>query len=152
VFDTVVAVHGRRLCLLAALLTAACDDSTSTLLPLSVLAPPPACEPQQGCDVAGDDLSLRVHFDAVPRALQPFPVSVYTDSDAPVDAVMVTFLMRGMDMGLNRYRLQGDAQAGWTGRVTLPVCVSGRSDWIAEFELHTALRNYRVQIPFVLQK
>jgi hypothetical protein len=66
--------------------------------------------------------------------------------------VEVTFFMRGMDMGLNRYRLDADTRGEWKGRVTLPVCMSGRSDWIAAVALTTAVRKYEVQIPFVLQK
>jgi len=138
---------------LALLLVSACDNPSSTALPVSVLDTQAGCELQQGaCRATDGEVSLQASFDAPARALQPFPVSVRVNSNVPVDTVMVTFLMQGMDMGLNRYRLESDAGGGWRGSVTLPVCVSGRSDWIAAFELVTASRSYQAQIPFVLQK
>jgi hypothetical protein len=57
-----------------------------------------------------------------------------------------------MDMGLNRYRMLGDASSGWRAEVTLPICMSGRSDWIAEFELVSAGRRVLLRVPFVLEK
>lgn len=143
---------GRLAFALALLLNSACDNPSSTALPVSVLDTRAGCDLQQGCSATDGEVSLQVRFDAPAHALQPFPLSVHISSDEPVDTVMVTFLMRGMDMGLNRYRLEGDARGGWRGSVTLPVCVSGRSDWIAAFELATASRSYQAQIPFVLQK
>jgi len=148
--DTVI-TRARLRCLaygLAAILAAGCDDKPPTALPVSVLDVPAGCDLAQGCRATGERISLQVQFDAPAVALQPFPISLHISSDT----VMLTFSMRGMDMGLNRYRLSGNARSGWKGNVTLPICVSGRSDWIALFELTTATRKYQVQMPFVLQK
>jgi hypothetical protein len=156
VFGTVVsgAWAGRRYAAygLAALLAAGCDGTPPAALPVSALEAPAACDLERGCSITGENLSLQLRFDAPARALQSFPLSLHTSGDQPVEAVVVTFFMRGMDMGLNRYRLDVDTRGDWKGRVTLPVCVSGRSDWIAAVELTTAVRKYEVRIPFVLQK
>lgn len=142
----------RLVCALAALLATGCGNPPPPELPVSVLSVPAECDPEQGCPGSAAGLSLQVRFETPAQALQPFPVSARIVSDEPVETVMVTFSMRGMDMGLNRYRLESDAQGVWQGRVTLPICVSGRSDWIAAFELTTATRRYRAQVPFVLRK
>ncbi len=86
------------------------------------------------------------------RALTPFPVDVEIQRGASVASMTVSFGMQGMDMGLNRYGLIKSGEDLWHASVTLPICMSGRSDWIADFELLTKQRRYRLQVPFVLQK
>ncbi len=134
------------------LLAAGCDDAATTAPPVSVLSVPAGCDPLQQCALSGEKLSLQVSFDAPARALQPFSVSVLIHGEEPVQTVMLTFSMPSMDMGQNRYRLQGDPAGRWTGKVILPVCVSGRSDWLAALEVTTAKRRYQAQLPFVLHK
>ncbi len=55
--------------------------------------------------------------------------------------------MVGMDMGFNRYDLRPTADGAWAAKVTLPVCVSGRRDWI----LYLDLDGSRYAIPFSTQ-
>jgi len=137
---------------LAVLFAAGCDKPATQSLPVSDLQLSADCLPEQGCSATADGLTVRVRFDTPATALKPFPISIEIDSEKTVETVMATFSMRGMDMGLNRYRFERDAQGHWHGTVTLPICVSGRSDWIAAFEMTTAQRRYRLQIPFVLRK
>jgi len=49
--------------------------------------------------------------------------------------VLVDFTMAGMDMGQNRYRLAPGEAGRWQGQATLPVCTSGRMDWLARVEV-----------------
>jgi hypothetical protein len=60
--------------------------------------------------------------------------------------------MQGMDMGSNRYQLLADGMGGWDGVITLPICSSGRTDWLADFDFLLADRRLQLQVPFVLQK
>ena len=85
---------------------------------------------QQGC---GDERQrLHIRFDRMPHSLQPFGLSI----EAPqATAVFASFAMRGMEMGLNRYRLLQQPDGRWTAEVTLPVCVQGRSDWLMLVEV-----------------
>lgn len=79
------------------------------------------------------------------RTMQPATVSLRWEG-AAAESVIVSFTMVGMDMGDNRYRLLPDGQGGWTGQAVLPVCVKGRSDWVAEVTLKAqggAVRNAR---------
>lgn len=70
--------------------------------------------------------------------LEKFPVRIELQGQQAdgIDNVTVDFAMRGMDMGLNRYRLAPVDEAVWSGEAILPVCVTGRSDWEAVISLH----------------
>jgi hypothetical protein len=57
-----------------------------------------------------------------------------------------------MDMGLNRYQLITDGAGRWLAKVTLPVCSSGRGDWLAVVEVVTEGRRFAAQLPFVINK
>ncbi len=90
-------------------------------------------------EVAGKPVELR--FSAPPSGLHPFILQLH----APVArAVYASFIMRGMDMGFNRYRLLSGGAGNWQAQVLLPVCVSGRRDWILTLTVDDA----SVEIPF----
>jgi hypothetical protein len=97
-------------------------------------------------------VAVRVVFGAEPRALQPFPIQVQLEGHQRADSVTAAFSMQGMDMGPNRYRLSADASGGWNADITLPICTSGRTDWVADFELVVTDRRLQIQVPFVLQE
>ena len=87
-------------------------------------------------------LDLRVSFDRVPQPMRPFRLRVEV-----VDAreVHASFVMQGMQMGLNRYRLLAAGKGAWQGDIILPVCVQGRGDWVMTLEVDGSL----YQLPFV---
>lgn len=90
------------------------------------LPPPVACaDLTQSCRLDGGAIEVRA--DHAPSALHPFTLTVGVQGARQVHA---EFVMQGMEMGLNRYRLEPTAAGVWRGRVTLPVCVSGRRDWL----------------------
>lgn len=99
----------------------------------------------QGCQVPFGERQVEVRFLSAPTPLKRFDLVV----KAP-DAGQVTadFAMQGMDMGPNRYVLQRTADGAWHGKIVLPVCVSGTSNWTMTLELDGVKR----QIPFVAVK
>jgi hypothetical protein len=74
---------------------------------------------------------LHVRFDRRPHPMQPFRIEVVLRE---VREVHARFSMRGMEMGLNRYRLLPDGPGHWHAEVMLPVCIQGRGDWILLLE------------------
>lgn len=101
---------------LVLLLAAGCDPATP--------GTPVACaDLEAGCAAGG----IRVRTDAPPSALRPFRLTVEAPAAARVSA---EFAMEGMEMGLNRYRLLPAGEGRFEARVVLPVCVSGRRDWL----------------------
>jgi O-antigen ligase len=143
-----------RLLILPALvlLFCACDRSPPADRPLTVLSALPGCDLQQGCRAGEGSFAVELRFAAPPRAMKAFPIALRVAAGEAVETVMISFAMRGMDMGLNRYRMVRGASNTWTADVTLPICVSGRSDWIAGVELVTARRRFQWDVPFVLEK
>jgi len=83
--------------------------------------------------------------------MQPFRVELEVTGLPPaiVTEVVVSFAMAGMDMGLNRYRLDPGSEPGrWRGQVTLPICSSGRTDWLAQISATTRVGRLEAAIPF----
>jgi hypothetical protein len=110
----------------------------------------PHCDVGQGCLARAGGFHVQFRIGSQARALTPFPVHVQIEDGAEIEAVTVTFSMKGMEMGLNRYRLQQQSDGRWNADVILPICTSGRSDWIVGLELSGVERRYSVDIPFVL--
>ncbi|MFJ5447095.1 hypothetical protein ACIKP9_12710 [Methylobacillus methanolivorans] len=77
----------------------------------------------QGC--THGDLTVRAM--TPPTTMQAFEVRI---SSPGAESVHASFDMVDMQMGMNRYRFQRQPDGSWRAMVTLPLCVSGRSDWI----------------------
>jgi hypothetical protein len=84
---------------------------------------------------------LQVRFNQIPRPMQAFKVDVVLPE---ARSVYARFVMQGMEMGLNRYRLLPDGTGRWQAEVMLPACVQGRRDWLLILEADGA----RYQLPF----
>ena len=95
----------------------------------------------QGCRMQLDGNTLEVKFTEKPNALHPFEVVVKINGMRQVSA---GFAMVGMDMGKNRYNLYSAGENKWAAKVVLPVCVTGRRDWVMTLDLDVT----KIQIPF----
>lgn len=107
-----------------------------------------------GCTASDDKLTVRVKFDKDFAALKPFHLQLTAAPESPIqiDEINLEFSMQGMRMGLNKYRLLQAGDNVWTGKVTLPICTSGRSDWLADFDIQADGQRWKMQVPFVLEK
>lgn len=99
---------------------------------------------QQGCEAQLDGRPIRIGVEGELRVLQPFHVWLSAPGARKVQA---RFTMAGMDMGFNLYTLQPDAQGLFRARIVLPVCVSGRRDWVMSLEID----GRRIDLPFVTE-
>jgi hypothetical protein len=110
---------------------------------------------QTGCNSSGDDIRLRLELKGSPGALRPFPAHVHIDglqNPGQLDVRMI-FSMQGMDMGDLRQKLVFNQQTGgWSGQVILPICTSGRSDWLARVDVVDGEKIYTAEYAFVLMK
>jgi len=130
---------------------ASCRPEVPPQSALQSLVAEAGCDVRRGCDVQGEKLHLTVRMGPSVRVLQPFPVSLHVDTGA-VEEIYVLFTMQNMDMGWNRYRLERAADGDWHAEVTLPVCSSGRSDWLAAFELVSGGERSAFVVPFAAEK
>jgi hypothetical protein len=106
-----------------------------------------ACDPTQGaCAAKGSGVQLSFQPRTAIRPLQAFPVTVHL-AGMEADIVTVDFSMPSMNMGWNRYRLLRQSGGVWSGEVILPVCSSGRHDWVARVEVEASRRRLTARFP-----
>jgi len=118
------------------------------VLPMTVDAD---CDAAAGiCSAQGEDLSVRFRLVPPVQPLSRFDIELVAEgaSAGRIDRVEVWFEMADMDMGLNRYRLDARGNGRWTGVAMLPVCTSGRSDWVARVRVGQGRRTHEALFPF----
>jgi hypothetical protein len=98
-------------------------------------------DPLAGCAFGHRGAPASVRFSVMPVPLEAFGLSVGVPN---ASRISVEFQMVGMDMGFNRYDLRPTADGTFAARITLPVCVSGRRDWV----LYVEIDDQRYALPF----
>jgi hypothetical protein len=101
----------------------------------------------------GDDVAVLVRFKGKVSALKPFRVEVRVRGRlAPeIREMSLGFTMKGMDMGVNRYRLKRRKDQVWVADVVLPVCTERRNDWHASLDMPLDSVIYRAVYRFRTQ-
>jgi hypothetical protein len=98
-------------------------------------------DPLAGCVFSHRGTPVKVRFSKPPAPLEAFELNVHATGAKRVSA---EFQMVGMDMGFNRYSLQPAAGGVLTAKAALPICVSGRRDWV----LYLDIDGTRYAMPF----
>ncbi len=109
------------------------------------------CRIEKGCVVFAQSLSAVVLFKLPVRYLKPFPVMVNTSGmgNRHVASVTMKFSMRGMEMPLTPVTLTHQGAGGlWQAEGILPLCVSGRRDWIGFLTINSDTVSYTTDIVF----
>lgn len=101
----------------------------------------PCADPLAGCAFSHHGATISVRFSTQPVPLEPFELTVIGTNATKISA---EFQMVGMDMGFNRYDLRPGSAGVFASKVTLPVCISGRRDWILTLDLDGS----RYALPF----
>jgi len=83
------------------------------------------------CEARTGGLGLRLRFEGPAVPLRRFRVRVEARGPARPEAVDVRFEMPGMAMGQTPLVLAPDGAGGWSAEAVLPVCATGRTDWVA---------------------
>ena len=127
-------------------------------------SPAPSCNPvvsassPHGCHVQDGARGMSVTMSGDVRPLRPFELHMRLPEAVRADAsqASVDFIMVGMDMGINRYTLLKQADGDFVGKVILPVCSIGRSDWVAKLSVVVSLANgaqemWTLDVPFTAE-
>jgi hypothetical protein len=103
---------------------------------------------EQGCVIEhqGEQFQLQM---TRPQGLKPFHIT-FTSSTSELARVSVQFDMLGMDMQQPTQSLQQTGAAIWQNQAILPICSSGRSDWVAWIRFRYQGSHYRLQFPFTV--
>jgi hypothetical protein len=103
----------------------------------------PHCHPvlnpqmQEGCTAQAGLRAMTLKMSGDVRPLRPFELRLILPEAVRAHATeaSVDFVMVGMDMGINRYSLLKQQNGDFVGKVILPVCSIGRSDWLAKLSV-----------------
>ena len=106
------------------------------------------------CVVELNELKVKVLFDNNIYYLKPFYISVTNENldNLKFESIYVDFKMNNMNMGVNRFLLKRDNKSIWKGKALLPICVTGRADWLSEIEILTTKNKYIISIPILVKK
>ena len=110
------------------------------------------------CVVENKMFKLKLKMDSRIYYLSAFNVTANSEVKGKnqIKKIQLDFKMKGMDMGVNRVLLKPGQQENniqqWTGSGLLPICVSGRADWVAELEIYMNQTRYRLQFPVIVHK
>ncbi|MDX5333587.1 MAG: hypothetical protein LPK58_06035 [Gammaproteobacteria bacterium] len=116
-------------------------------LPVVELPAPADCELHRApCRLSLPAGQLTVEFSEEPVPLQPFRIQLHTS--LAIDAATADFQMVDMYMGVNRYALVRQSADVWSREAMLPVCATGRSDWLMYLRLEVAGVAYVTALPF----
>lgn len=86
------------------------------------------CDLTEGCTLPDGS---RVRAAAV-STKKPFDIYI-EHAPAGTEQVSISFSMKNMDMGFNRYALERQPSGDWRAtRIRLPFCVEGRHDFTAD--------------------
>lgn len=101
-------------------------------------------DPVQGCAFSYRGRPAHLRFSEHPVSMQPFALEVRVPGASHVHAEAH---MVGMEMGFNRYDLRPARPDVFVAQLRLPVCVSGRRDWM----LYLEVGQERYALPFKSQ-
>lgn len=110
------------------------------------------------CSVENDSFKLNLEMDKKIYYLTAFNVSARSEikNKLPITKILLDFKMKGMDMGVNQVLLEPAKNDNniqqWQGSGLLPICVSGRADWVAELEIYINQTRYHLQFPVNVHK
>lgn len=91
-----------------------------------------SCNVHQGCALSD---GVTVKFSEKVLVKSPFDIEV-RGVGTDVQEVWVSFSMKDMDMGFNRYQLVRQADGSWQAKqIRLPVCVQNRHDYLADINI-----------------
>jgi len=113
------------------------------------------CNPQvKECKVDIDDIRLNISLDKNIYYLKPFNIVVGSNdkNGSKIKDIHIEFKMKNMDMGVNRFKLTLHNNKHWKSKLLLPICITGRADWIAALEVVTESSEYVISFPLSVEK
>lgn len=102
------------------------------------------CAVRQGCTLSN---GAHIIFGPQSNAKTPFDIHIQNLPEQ-THQVTVSFSMRDMDMGFNRYNLQQQSDGSWLGQqIRLPVCIDNRNDYLANIVIDGQTHTLAFGIP-----
>lgn len=106
----------------------------------------------EGCDLAEQGCVMhgyQLEFDRPVRPLSLFKARV--KSEYPMDSAVLYLEMKDMDMGINRFKFTPGKEGAWETDVMIPVCSTGRRDWLVTLLIQSEGRSSRLVFPLSVE-
>jgi hypothetical protein len=91
----------------------------------------------------------QLEFERPVRPLSLFKARLI--SEKPLDSAVLYLEMKDMDMGINRFPLVPKGNGSWEAELMIPVCATGRRDWLATLVVQENGRGTRVIFPLSVE-
>ena len=112
---------------------------------------------QKKCKVSINILNFDISMDKNINYLKKFNINIFVENNefSHVELINVSFNMKNMNMGSNRFTLKKvmseNNKEYWKGVALLPICITGRADWFAELEVITKENKYIIEFPILVK-
>lgn len=130
-------------------------NSSTTTRTVEVLSSAADCRVTEArCEASGGNALVSLVLQGPVTPMSTFGVDVGVAGLAPesIEAVRLVFEMRGMDMGQNSYVLRPMSSPAdmshWQTQAMLPVCTTGRRDWLAIVSVIAGQEEYVAKFVF----
>lgn len=95
------------------------------------------CDPMsQWCEFSFKHNTLAIRFPQKITYLSPFKVKLKVNKELTLNSANIKFSMSNMNMGNKQFNFKpSDEKNLWIASVLLPICGTGRKDWLAEVKI-----------------
>lgn len=113
------------------------------------------CQPTKGdciASFAGGQLIWLVKDDI--KYMQKFEhvIELSKNTTQNIQNLSIEFVMQGMQMAANQSVFIKHSDGVWKSQSVLPVCVSGRKDWLAVVKIESAQGQWQTGFKFTIEK
>ena len=105
-----------------------------------------------------EKISFNIVMDKDIFYLKKFNVDVFVENKFKkrIKSIKISFKMKNMNMGNNVFvlnkPLSNKERQNWKTTAVLPICVSGRADWISALEVIIENKKYILEFPIQVKK
>jgi len=97
------------------------------------------------CVIPLAETTIRISADKNIKPLEAFSIEL-TEHSSVIQSVFLDLSMLEMDMGKNQFVFSKTSQKQWKSTVVIPVCTTGRRDWMVELYIKLEKKQYSVNL------
>ena len=107
---------------------------------------------KKNCVAKIDEVEMTWFVENPIHYLKPFTnkIQFRNISESDVSRVTIEFVMQGMEMAVNRSEFTQQSNDQWQAQSILPICASGRKDWLAIVSVETKQGKWQSSFQFFL--
>jgi hypothetical protein len=104
------------------------------------------------CDLSRQACATHGYQLVFERPVRPLTLlKAHLVTERPLESAVLYLEMKDMDMGINRFIFRPMDNGGWVADIMIPVCATGRRDWLASLIIHADGQTQRLVFPFTVE-